>query len=71
MQKKTQQNNLKAKAPQFLHTFLVHTQRTVPVYLGSKLKVRGTSSAQSLAGAPTPKLTDRFAPTLAKKASAS
>lgn len=38
---------------------------------GSKLKMHGTSSAQSLAKAPTPKFTDCFIPTLAKKASAS
>lgn len=68
-QKNNQQNNLKAKAAQFLHTFLVHTQNNVPVYSGSKLKMRGTSSAQSLAKAPAPKFTDCFSPTLAKKAS--
>lgn len=66
-EKKAEQNNLKAKATQFLHTFLVHRQKHVPLYLGSKLKTYGTSSAQRLAKAPTPKFTDCFTPTLTKK----
>lgn len=58
VQKKTPTNNLKAKAAQFLHTFLVHTHTNVPVYQGSQLKMRGKSSAQSLAKAPNHKNTE-------------